>query len=103
MHAYFTKDIYIYKMSHFKFYYFYLTPYLIYNHNTTYRTEDPGKVFGLQHLHLKNYFKTENCEPNGLGEYYKFKMLLSDVCTSQYENLYKNGYKTVYEKTEFLL
>ena len=23
MHAYFTKDIYIYKMSHFNFYYFY--------------------------------------------------------------------------------
>ena len=29
MHAYFTKDIYIYKMSHFNFYYFYFTPYLI--------------------------------------------------------------------------
>ena len=55
-----TKDIYIYKMSHFNFYYFYFTPYLIYNHNTASRTEDPGKVFGLQHLHLKNYFKTEN-------------------------------------------
>ena len=103
MHAYFTKDIYIYKMSHFNFYYFYFTPYLIYNHNTASRIEDPGKVFGLQHLHLKNYFKTENCEPNGLSEYYKFSMLLSAVCTSQYENLYRNGCKTVYEKTEFLL
>ena len=103
MHAYFTKDIYIYKMSHFNFYYFYFTPYLIYNHNTASRTEDPGKVFGLQHLHLKNYFKTKNCELNGLSENYKFLMLLSVVCTSQYENLYRNGYKTVYEKTEFLL
>ena len=28
-------------------------------------------------------------------------MLLSVVCTSQYKNLYINGYKTVYEKTEF--
>ena len=72
MYAYFTKDIYIYKMSHFNFYYFYFTPYLIYNHNTAFRTEDPGKVFALQHLHLKNYFETENCEPNGLSEYYKF-------------------------------
>ena len=72
MHAYFTKDIYIYKMSHFNFYYFYFTPYFIYNHNTTSRTEDPGKVFELQHLHPKNYFKTENFEPNGLSEYYKF-------------------------------
>ena len=72
MHAYFTKDIYIYKMLHFNFYYFYFTPYLIYNHNTVSRTEDHGKVFGLQHLHLKNYFKTENCESNGLSEYYKF-------------------------------
>ena len=52
-------------------------------------------------MHLKNYFKTENCEPNGLSEYYKFEMLLSAVCTSQYENLYINGYKTVYEKIEF--
>ena len=72
MHAYFTKDIYIYKMSHFNFYYFYFTPYLIYNHNTVSRTENPEKVFGLQHLHLKNYFKIENCEPNGFSEYYKF-------------------------------
>ena len=72
MHAYFSKDIYIYKLSHFNFYYFYFTPYLIDNHNTTSRTEDPGKVFGLQHLHPKNYFKTENCEPNGLSEYYNF-------------------------------
>ena len=30
-------------------------------------------------------------------------MLLSVVCTSQYENLYINGCKIVYEKTEFLL
>ena len=30
-------------------------------------------------------------------------MLLSVVCTSQYENLYINGCKTVYDKTEFLL
>ena len=52
MHAYFTKDIYIYKMSHFNFYYFYFTPYLIYNHNTASRTEDPVKVFGLQHLYI---------------------------------------------------
>ena len=72
MHAYFTKDIYIYKMSHFNFDNFYFTPYLIYNHNTVFRIEDPGKVFELQHLHLKNYFKTENYEPNGLSEYYKF-------------------------------
>ena len=54
------------------FYYFYFTPYLIYNHNIASRTEDLGKVFGLQHLHLKNYFKIEKCEPNGLNEYYKF-------------------------------
>ena len=72
MHAYFTKDIYIYKMSHFNFYYFYFTPYIIYNHNTVSKIEDPRKIFGLQHLHLKNYFKTENCESNGLSEYYKF-------------------------------
>ena len=57
MHAYFTKDIYIYKMSHFNFYYFYFTPYLIYIHNTASRTENPEKVFRLQHLYLKNYFK----------------------------------------------
>ena len=76
---------------------------ILYNHNTPSRTKDPGKVFGLQHLHLKNYFKTKNCEPNGLSEYYKFLMLLSAFCTSQYENLYINGCKTVYEKTEFLL
>ena len=68
MHTYFTKDIYIYKMSHFNFYYFYFTPYLIYNHNTLFRTEDPRKVFGLQHLHLKNYFKTGNCEPALYGQ-----------------------------------
>ena len=103
MHAYFIKDIYIYKLSHFNFYYFYFTPYLIYNHNTTSRTKDPEKVFGLQHLHLKNYFKTENYEPNGLSEYYKFYMLMSAVCTSLYKNLYINGFKTVYEKIEFLL
>ena len=30
-------------------------------------------------------------------------MLLSAVCTSQYENLYINDYKSVYDKTEFLL
>ena len=30
-------------------------------------------------------------------------MLLSAVCTSQYENLYINGCKTVYDKTKFLL
>ena len=47
---------------------------ILYNHNTASRTEDPGKVFGLQHL-------------------------LSAVCTSKYENLYRNGNKTVYEKT----
>ena len=39
---------------------------ILYNHNTSSRTEDPGKVFGLQHLHLKIYFKKENCEPTGL-------------------------------------
>ena len=67
MHAYFTKDIYIYKMSHFNFYYVYFTPYLIYIYNIASRIEDPGKVFRLRHLHLKNYLKTENCEPNGLS------------------------------------
>ena len=76
---------------------------ILYIHNTASGSEDPGKVFRLQHLHLKNYLKTENCEPNELSECYKFKMLLSAVCTSQYENLYINGCKTVYEKTEFLL
>ena len=103
MHAYFTKDIYIYKMSHFNFYYVYITHYLIYKYNTASRTEDSGKVFRLRHLHLENYLKTENCEPNGLSEYYKFYMLMSVVCTSLYENLYINGCKTAYDKTEFLL
>ena len=72
-------------------------------YNIASRTGDPGKVFRLQHLHLKIYLKTENFEPNGLSEYYKFYMLLSTVCTSQYENLYINGCKTIYEKTEFFL
>ena len=72
MHAYFTKYIYIYNMSHFYFYYVYFTPYLIYIYNTASKTEDPGKVFRLQHLHLKNYLEIENCEPNELNEYYKF-------------------------------
>ena len=30
-------------------------------------------------------------------------MLMSVVCTSQYENLHRNGCKFVYDKTEFLL
>ena len=76
---------------------------ILYIYNTTSRTEDPRKVFQLRHLHLKNYLKIENCEPNGLNEYYKLKMLLSAVCTSQYENPYINGCKTVYDKIEFLL
>ena len=90
-------------MSYFNFYYVYITHYLIYKYKTAYRTEDPGKVFRLWHLHLENYLKTKNYELNGLSEYYKLKMLLSAVCTSLYENLYKNGCKTVYDKTEFLL
>ena len=65
MHSYYTKDIYIYKMSHFNFYYFYFTPYLIYNYNTASRTEDPEKVFGLQHLHLKNILKQKTVTQTG--------------------------------------
>ena len=103
MQAYFTKDIYIYKMSHFNFYIVYITHYLIYKFNTASRTEDLGKDFRLQHLYLEIYLKTENCEPNGLSEYYKFYMLLSAVCTSLYENMYINSCKIVYNKTEFLL
>ena len=72
MHAYFTKDIYIYKMSHFNFYYVYFKPYLINIYNTASRTEDSEKVFQLQHLHLKNYLKTESYESNGLSEDYNF-------------------------------
>ena len=90
-------------MSHFNFYYVYITHYLIYKYNTASRTEEPGNIFQLLHLHLEIYLKTENYEPNGLNEYYKFSMLLSAVCTSLYENLYINGCKTVYDKTEFLL
>ena len=67
------QKIFTYTKCHiFNFYYFYFTPYLIDNNNTASKTKDPGKVFGLQYLHLKNYFKTKNYEPNGLSEYYKF-------------------------------
>ena len=30
-------------------------------------------------------------------------MLMSVVCTTQYENLHRNGCKSVYDKTEFFL
>ena len=97
------QKIFTYTKCHILTFTTFISHLILYNHNTASRTEDPGKVFGLQHLHLKIILKTENCVPNGLSEYYKFLMLLSAVCTSQYENLYINGYKTAYEKTEFLL
>ena len=38
-----------------------------------------------------------------IGNVRGFVMLMFSVCTSQYENLYRNGCKNVYDKTKFLL
>ena len=45
---------------------------ILYNHNTASKTEDPEKVFWASTPAPEKIFKTENCEPNGLSEYYKF-------------------------------